>query len=118
MKPLVVLLVDELVMSPTHARRVLKLITGCIGDELAAVGTAQVTGLGTFAVERRTVKFRAAKGLREKLNPPKADHLKWQNQQPSPRSSKPGSLVAGSVRARGETGGESRAPSGSTSVVR
>lgn len=87
MKPLIVLLVDELVMSPTHARRVLKLIADCIGDELAAVGTAQVTGLGTFSVERRTVKFRAAKGLRDRLNPPKADHLIRQDQQPSPRSS-------------------------------
>ena len=72
MEPLIILLIDELVMSKTEAKRVLKLIVGCIGDELAAVGTAKLTGLGTFSVEgrRRTVSFRAAKELRAKINPP------------------------------------------------
>ena len=76
MERLVDLLVDELVMSPLHARRALKMIVGYLGDELATLGKAHVVGLGTFTVGatpgRRAVGFRAAKALRRKLNRPEA----------------------------------------------
>ena len=68
MEPLIGLLIDELVMSKMHAQQVLKLIVECIGDQLAATGTAKITGLGTFSVERHTVKFRPTPRLCAKIN--------------------------------------------------
>jgi len=82
-------LADELDMTENKAMRFIRRLLQCVGDDLVEKGHVELRGLGTFeAVPRpaqiikhpvtgkpikvpayRTIRFRASKGLRERLMP-------------------------------------------------
>jgi nucleoid DNA-binding protein len=80
---------EELGLTEHKAMRFIRLLLQCVGDDLVEKGHVELRGLGTFeAVPRpaqtikhpvtgkpikvpayRTIRFRASKGLRERLMP-------------------------------------------------